>query len=458
MINFDKIRKIIEIFTKTSFSEESKIKITEKLLTSFRSVVQYFKKDMELKAIYFCLIFMLLVIASFSFPELPYIVEEEPIVVVESILPTKTVEAPLPEPIEEEVIPVELPILDFSEYRASLQTSMLKINEPTLWGDTLLYSAGKTSRIDEPILTTLVLNNLQTNEEKTIAISDVRFGEIYEGRLSDDWIVWLDTNQTNINQINAYERSTGRILKINSASLNRPKIAIWNDLIIWSGQKDDASDEMHVFHLPTGQSVKVEDFANPTFGTSAPVVFDYLLVWASPHPEGLEEKSVIKTLDLRSLNFAQSTLPQDGLAVIDETTDGISQEIALKTTTIDPSGFAIYPSTNGSAIAWLDNLNPAQASLLLTLDGGETIRTVAEGVGRFFGVGEDFVTFSQQGTIKVYFWENSQTAVLTQEGESGKLSVSPVGGRTVVWYDFTDPNQRQDIVIRSEIPALAETQ
>jgi len=70
-------------------------------------------------------------------------------------------------------------------------------------------------------------------------------------------------------------------------------------------------------------------------------------------------------------------------------------------------------------------------------------------VGRFFGLGDDFIVYTQQGRIKIYFWETSRFATLTKEDEQGKLAELPVSGRTVIWYDATDPNLKQDIVMRS---------
>jgi len=355
---------------------------------------------------------------------------------------------------EEPEQPEQLPILDLSIYRTDIESNMLKINEPTPWGEEVLYSAGSASSIDGPVLTRLFLYDSNTNEEKEIAVSDVRFGEIYEGRISDSWIVWLDTNQSGTNHIYALNRATGQNIRVDSTSLNRPQISLWEDFLIWSGQKVELKDEMHVFNLVTGHSVKIEDFDNPTFGTSSPAVHNNLLVWVYPHPDDPTGRSVIKTLDLATLNIAPQ-VTMDSVPVQD--TEEVAQDdviSVLDIQAIDPAGFAIYPATNGKAIAWLDSLNPAQAALRLTLDKGETIITVAEGVGRFFGIGDDFIAYTQQGVIKIYFWETSRYANLTKENEQGKLSELPVSGRTIIWYDSTDPNARQDSVRRSVIETL----
>jgi len=392
----------------------------------------------------------------YSFPPVPLLQEKlEPThdlilpvqIVPESVEPQKIV-------VRETEEPEQLPVLDLSSFRVEIESNMRQINEPTSWGEEVLYSAGEASSIDGPVLTRLFLYNSETHEEKEVAVSDIRFGEIYEGRLSDSWIVWLDTNQSGTNIIYALNRTTGKNISVNSTSLNRPQISLWGDFLVWSGQKEEHKDEMHVFNLATGRSVRVENFDNPTYGTSSPSVHSNLLVWAYPHPDDPIGASIIKTLDLTTLNLSsQETEDRESQPVAEEA-DRYETVNNLAIQTIDPDSFAIYPATNGKAIAWLDSLNPAQASLRLTIDKGETITTVAEGVGRFFGIGEDFIVYTQQGRIKIYFWETSRFATLTKEDEQGKLAELPVSGRTIIWYDATDPNRKQDIVKRSVLELL----
>jgi hypothetical protein len=395
----------------------------------------------------------------YSFPPVP-LLYKEPETSLAAIPPGHFVpEAVAPQYIvverhEEPKQPEQLPILDLSGLRADIESGMRQINEPTAWGDEVLYSAGDASSIDGPVLTRLFLYDSNTHEEVEIAISNVRFGEIYEGRISDSWIVWLDTNQSGTNHIYALNRTTGKSIRINSTSMNRPQISLWDDFLVWTGQKEDKKDEMHVFNLATGRSVKVEDFDNPTFGTSSPAVHSNLLVWAYPHPDDPSGRSVIKTLDLTTLNLdSQMTDASQSAPSMEDAAQG-ETIFDIDIQSIDPGDFAIYPSTNGEAIAWLNSLNPAHATLKLTLDKGKTIMTVAEGVGRFFGIGEDFVVYTQQGRIMIYFWNAGRFATLTKEGEQGKLAELPVSGRTIIWYDATDPNRKQDNVKRSVIEPL----
>jgi len=84
--------------------------------------------------------------------------------------------------------------------------------------------------------------------------------------------------------------------------------------------------------------------------------------------------------------------------------------------------------------------------LLMTRDDGETIKVVAQGVGRLFGVGDKFIVYTQNDSIMLYFWEIDRYARLTQPGEKGMLSKACVSGNVVVWYEVSDPSQRKDKV------------
>ena len=112
---------------------------------------------------------------------------------------------------------------------------------------------------------------------------------------------------------------------------------------------------------------------------------------------------------------------------------------------IDPNGFAIYPQTNGEVIAWLDNLDPSKAKLMMTRDDGKTITAVAENVGRLFGVGDKFIVYTQNDAVMLYFWKMTATQGLPDRTE-GMLSKSCVIGNAVVWCNADNPGQEGDIV------------
>lgn len=380
-------------------------------------------------------------------------------------------------------------IVDISVTSVDLKTEMLQINEPTPYGRELLYSAGSASNIDGPVLTKLFLYNIDTKEENQVAEAKVKFGEIYEGRFNADWIVWLDTNQSGTNYIYALNRKTGEVFQVKRCDLNKPQLMLYGDNLVWVEQKDEQHDRLYLYNLKSGEPVVLDSFDNPTYGTCPPALYNDVVVWVYPSSDD-PNRSIIKKLDLKkALTVSQAmgqnvavkssegqsekeieetvdepsrdVMQQDekvvseadnALTKVESTVvqgggeDGFDGEEGIEPKIIDPKGFAIYPQTNGEVIAWLDNIDPSRARLLMTRDDGKTIQIVAQGVGRVFGVGDKFIVYTQNDSIMLYFWEIDRYARLTAPGEKGMLSKACVWGNVVVWYDISDPSQRKDKV------------
>ncbi len=352
----------------------------------------------------------------------------------------EAVSTPSSSPVEEEPQePQKPPIIDMSGNAIDLETDMIQINEPTAYDGKLLYSAGDAPNIDGPVLTKLMLYDMNTKEEKTVAETQLKFGEIYEGRFNEDWIIWLDTNQSGTNNIHFLDRHTGEISQVKRCDLNKPQLVLWGDNLVWVEQKDEEQDRLYLYNFKSGEPISLESFDNSTYGTCPPSVCNDILVWVYPHPQDAG-RSIIKKLNLKEALVVdemegQQSETSEGQETVDE---GLAPE------TIDPKGFAIYPHTNGNVIAWLDDLDPNKARLMMTKDDGKAITVVAESVGRLFGVGDNFIVYTQGNTIMLYFWEIDRYARLTAPGEKGMLSKSCVSGNIAVWYDASDPSRAKD--------------
>lgn len=384
---------------------------------------------------------------------------------------------------EPEQQPKQITVIDISGGEIELKPSMIRINEPVAFGREVLYSAGSTRSIDEPVFTKLFIYNLDTGEEKAICETEIKYGEIYEGRFNDKWIVWLDTNQSGTNNIYAQNRRTEEIFQVKRCDLNKPQLVLDGDNLVWVEQKNEEEDRLYLFNFESGEPVSLESFNNPTYGTCPPALRNNVLVWVYPHPRN-PEQSIIKKLNLEEALFfnvneeEQQELsnepdepePPDETASGNEADDlgedsgemetGENSENnqdepvqgdqdnddVIQPVIIDPNGFAIYPQTNGEVIAWLDNLDPSKAKLMMTRDDGKTITAVAENVGRLFGVGDKFIVYTQNDAVMLYFWENDCYARLTGPGQKGMLSKSCVIGNAVVWCNADNPGQEGDIV------------
>jgi hypothetical protein len=398
----------------------------------------------------------------------------------------------------EEVKPIEY--VDFTANRTQIVTEMNRINEPIPFGTQLIYSAGQTMGINEIVFDKLFLYDTETLTEVAIAQTKLTnklgrtSGEIYEGRMNDQWIVWLDTNQSGTNDIYGLDRTNpdAEPFLIKSAELIRPQLRLSGNNLIWVEQANAGEDVINLYNFNMQEPASLYYFTNPTYGTCPPAVSKNIVVWVKPDPED-ETKSIINWLDLNEeldLSANQRIAAEEAEGVMEEgSTDGAddaaTEEGATSETEdvdaenpefdpstveivevtdeelqaleieqpqigkdIDPEGFAIYPATNGEVIAWIDNLNPANASLKLK-DGDNDIITIESGIGRFFAVGDSFVAYTKNDGIYLYFWETETYGRLTGDDEVGRLTQECVDGNTITWYG-NDP-KLDDVVYVSVI-------
>lgn len=357
--------------------------------------------------------------------------------------------------VEEEV---ELPIIDLSDNSIALETELMRINEPIPYENEVLYSAGNSESIDEPVFQDLYVKNLDTGEETVIAHTEIKFGEIYEGRLNKDWIAWLDTNQSGENQLYVMNRATGEISKIKNCEYNKPQLRLAGDNLVWVEQKDINQDRLYLYNFKSGEPVVLEVFDNPTYGTCPPSISEELLVWVVPNGEDPDNKSLIKVLDLSKALSADLGASSQGEDPANQEAEAQSslQEEGIDPEILDPKGFAIYPVTDGKAIAWLDNLNPSEAHLKLTLDNGKTIIDVDENVARPYGIGDGFIAYMKDDSVMVYFWELERYAQLNKPGTKARLTQGGVYGNKVVWYCAENPNDKKDQLYISTVEKPTE--
>lgn len=398
--------------------------------------------------------------------------------------------------------PKEPPVIDLSAVTQTvvLESTFNKINEPTPWEEELLYSAGKSSGIDEMIFTKLYSYNMDTKVETEEAESQIRNksnlpGELYEARMNDHWMVWLDTNQAGKNVIYGKDRLTGEAFTIKECALLRPQLRLYGNNLVYLIQESADQDCLYLYDMADKEVTLIGSFyQDPTYGTCPPAIFGDVVVWSMPNSDD-PGTSILKWLDLSEGleatvndgaalgNAAVAPTPTpdpdaspdadaaggeagegDETTVSDEgegegdmsgaageeddpyiNSGGIILPDHNYGEAIDPGSLAVYPVTNGDVVVYLDGLDPTNANLMMTRKGGEPV-TIAHGVGRFYDVGSDFVVYTQNDEIFLYFWDIERYARLTAEGQKGRLSQACANGNTVVWYDFNDPNAKDDIV------------
>lgn len=333
----------------------------------------------------------------------------------------------------EPVQPTQKPQNITLDLTAGVQTIILKntrINQPSIYNDEVMYSAGSGS-IDQPVLKSLFVYHFSTKIEEQIAVAKVKFGEIFEPLMNADWFIWLDTDQSGINVIMAKDRKSGKEVKVKECKNNKPKLRLYGNTLIWMEQTNDNEDKLYMFDLPSGENMPLATFHNAaSYGVSAPCIYKDQVLWAGPDDtQGADEK---KTNEKSSINILDLKNLKGGITPV----------------VYKPETYVHEPISNGNAIVWLDGNKSPNARLLMTVDQ-KNVTVVNQGVTGY-ALGEDFLVYARNQTIWVYFYHKDETGRLTSPGEKAMLPA--VQGRTILWYDITDLKNNKDILKYKILP------
>lgn len=314
--------------------------------------------------------------------------------------------------------------IDLSSLAVKVVTEHETLDVPGIYGDELVYSAG-TGRADEPVLKTLYYYDINTSKETELAQATVNNGEIYECKINDKWIVWVDTDQLGENQIfmlprgenaNADGDDAGKPRLIKNCKFQRPKLRLSGDMLIWIEQTREDHDRLFIVDLVSGEDMALSDLEQAaSYGVSAPSVFENQIIWAvldneqTTEDRAKEEHSMISCVDLARLGEG------DGSAAL---------------TTFSPHMYVHEPVNNADAWAWLDG-NRSPTSALFIRYGGK-IEEIARGGITTYGLGDDFLMYGRNEAVWAYFYKTGITVRLTPKTAFAKLP--SVSGRRVAWF------------------------
>lgn len=315
---------------------------------------------------------------------------------------------------------------DMSGNVKEVSINRARINEPSIYGHEMLFSAGSGS-LEKSVLTELYLFDADTAESRKIAEAAV--GEIYETHLSKNWLVWLDTDHKGRNVIYKMNRSEiegeKKASVVQETENHMPKLALWGDYLVWMEQVSDSEDKLYFVDLNTDENMALGMFDNTAYAVSAPYIYENTVIWAEKDPSD-DSKSAIYSVtfeDLGKVNQSDEYNPDD------ETDSGLAEPKVFSTGT-----YVHKPKCNGDIYVWIDK-NNAPDSVLYYAYKNETPVKFWNNVTQY-ALGDDFITFVSNQTVYAYYYK---TDVLAQVSQSGRSAILPqCTGNLVVWEDKTD--------------------
>lgn len=315
---------------------------------------------------------------------------------------------------------------DMSGSVKEVSINRARINEPSIYGHEMLFSAGSGS-LEKSVLTELYLFDADTAESRKIAEAVV--GEIYETHLSENWLVWLDTDHKGRNVIYKMNRSeiTGekKASVVQETENHMPKLALWGDYLVWMEQVSDSEDKLYFVDLNTDENMALGMFDNTAYAVSAPYIYENTVIWAEKDPSD-DSKSAIYSVTFEDLGKVSQG---DEYNPDDETDSGLAEPAVFRTET-----YVHKPKCNGDIYVWIDKNNAPDSVLYYAYKNGTPVKfwnNVTQ-----YALGEDFITFVSNQTVYAYYYK---TDVLAQVSESGRSAILPqCTGNLVVWEDKTD--------------------
>jgi len=313
-------------------------------------------------------------------------------------------------------------VRDISFGAKDIEFKERQINIPGIFDTEIVFSAG-TGSLDGEVLTKLYLYNLDTQTEELITKSQLGYqGEIYETYINHNWIVWLDTDKGEKNQVKVMNRGTGQVFTLKTTKTGQPKLRLYGDILVWMEQVSDAEDRLYMIDLNVQEDLTLSSFTDKaTYGVSAPCIYENAIIWAGPGET--EETSGIYFLKLET----------------DE--QGLFNEPEV----YYPGTYVHEPMYNGDIFLWLDTNKSRDGKLYMGRFGEEPL--VIDQDITTYSLGDGIVVYGKDSGIWVYIIATGELCRLTSPDELGMLP--KVSKRTVVWYNLSSDSDKD--VLRYKI-------
>ena len=321
---------------------------------------------------------------------------------------------------------------DMTSLAKELVLEYKSINDPYVFGDTIAFSTGNQLQAS-PTLELIALYDMSTQETTIVDNIEKKYAFLFEPKVNDNFIVYLDCKEANGGAVCGYDRATGDSFVIREYLFGKPKVSLAGEYALWLQQTGKGTDRLYLYHLPTRETVEIEVFVNTMFSVSAPYMSDNAIVYVQPKGES-------QVLD----NSSSSTEAE--ICVIPLRQGGDTQRILFT-----PNTYVFEPMIEGSNIVYLDSNRDGSSRLMLCKREGNGYAApivIAEGVVNY-AVGDGFVTYTQDEAVYIYYFKDASVGRLSPDVSRALLANAK--GKDVVWYDITQLGMGS-VVFHARVP------
>lgn len=329
---------------------------------------------------------------------------------------------------------VQFSVIDRSGSVRVMEVDEVRINQPSIYGHEMLFSAG-TGALESSILTNLYLFNAVDGTAKKIATSKMKDGEIFETYLSENWAVWVDTDHKGKNIIYKMNRVEIDGIKANTISEVRetenhmPRMGLYGDYLVWMEQVSDNEDKLYFIDLTSDENMAIKLFESTNYAVSTPFIYKNTVIWADHDPEKPDENvSAIYSLVFEDLGESDT---------MDEETDENEEEDSgeMEPEVFMTGTYVHKPICNDDIYVWIDKNNAPDSTLYYAYRSGASAPVSFWDNVTQYSLGDDFIVFVSNQIVYAYYYKQDE---LLQVSESSCSAILPQAFDTlVVWEDKT---------------------
>lgn len=321
------------------------------------------------------------------------------------------------------ITPAATPIArtDMSETEKELTIGYKSINDPYIYGNEMIFSTGNKLE-SAPDLVTLAIYNFESGEVAEVSGIQKKNNSLFEPKLNDKYIVYLDCKSEYGGTIMGVDRATNESFVIREYLYGKPRVSISGQYAVWMQQTGKGTDRLYIFDMATKEFAELETFINTYFSYSAAYVGDDAIVYVQP-----EGESGMTTQEHSSASDKAE------IVVLPLVDGGDTKAIRFV-----PGTFVYNPLIEGDYIVYLNGTGNADSELMMCKKTGDTYSapvSIAKGVLNY-DVGDGYLVYTLDNTVYIYYFADGSTGRLSSEQTRAMLGSA--NGKNVVWYDITD--------------------
>ena len=155
--------------------------------------------------------------------------------------------------------PTPIAKTDMSADAKELAIVHKSINDPYSCGDEVVFATGNELKT-APEIDRIAIYDMTT--EKTTELEGItkKYASLFEPKMSENYIVYLDCKTENGGAVCGYDRKTQKSFVMREYLFGKPKVTLVGDYAVWLQQTGNNRDKLYFYHLPTQESVVIEGF------------------------------------------------------------------------------------------------------------------------------------------------------------------------------------------------------